>query len=207
MPDMYRKDDMDVAGFAVGIVEKSAIINSSLVNEGDIIAGIPSSGVHSNGFSLVRKIIKDKNLDLQKKYDWAGGKSLVDLLLTPTKLYFKIIDRMIKDKVEIHGISHITGGGFYENINRIIPGDVDASILEWTWKIPAIFKFLQDLGNIDRDEMFRVFNMGIGMVIITSPCGFDKARNIAGELGEDIYNIGTVTRGNGRVIIEESQRL
>lgn len=204
MPDMYRKDDIDVAGFAVGIIEKSAIINSSLVNEGDIVAGIPSSGVHSNGFSLVRKIIKDKKLDLQKKYDWASGKLLGDLLLTPTKLYFKIIDRMIKNKVEIHGISHITGGGFYENINRIIPGNMNASIPEGSWKIPSIFKFLQDLGNIDRDEMFRVFNMGIGMVIITSPGGFDKARNIAGELGEDIYNIGTVTRGNGKVIIEES---
>ena len=204
MPDMYRKDDIDVAGFAVGVIEKSAIINTSLVNEGDIIIGISSSGVHSNGFSLVRKLIKDENLELNKKYDWAGGKALGDLLLTPTKLYFKIIDEMIKNKVQVHGIAHITGGGFYENINRIIPTSMNASILEGSWKIPAIFKFLQELGNIDRDEMFRVFNMGIGMVIIASPGEFDKARNIAGELGEDIYNIGTVTRGDGKVVIEES---
>ncbi|MBU2563836.1 MAG: phosphoribosylformylglycinamidine cyclo-ligase [Actinobacteria bacterium] len=202
-PGMCEEDDIDIAGFAVGIIEKSAIINTGLVNEGDIIIGISSSGIHSNGFSLVRKLIKDKNLELNKKYDWADGMALGDLLLTPTKLYFKIIDKMIKNKVQVHGIAHITGGGFYENINRIIPGNMNASILEGTWRIPAIFKFLQDLGNIDRDEMFRVFNMGIGMVIITSPGEFDKARNIAGELGEDIYNIGTVTRGNGRVIIEE----
>jgi len=204
MPDMYRKDDIDVAGFAVGIIEKSAIISTSMVNEGDIIIGISSSGVHSNGFSLVRKLIKDKNLELNKKYKWADGKTLGDLLLTPTKLYFKIVDEMIKNKVQVHGIAHITGGGFYENINRIIPTSMNASILEGSWKIPAIFKFLQELGNIDRDEMFRVFNMGIGMVIIASSGEFDKARNIAGKLGEDIYNIGTVIRGDGKVIIEES---
>jgi len=175
-----------------------------MVNEGDIIIGISSSGVHSNGFSLVRKLIKDKNLELNKKYKWADGKTLGDLLLTPTKLYFKIVDEMIKNKVQVHGIAHITGGGFYENINRIIPTSMNASILEGSWKIPAIFKFLQELGNIDRDEMFRVFNMGIGMVIIASSGEFDKARNIAGKLGEDIYNIGTVIRGDGKVIIEES---
>jgi len=204
MPDMYGKDDIDIAGFAVGIIEKSAIINSGLVNVGDVIAGISSSGVHSNGFSLVRKLIEDKNLDLNKKYDWARGISLGDLLLTPTKLYFKIIDRMLKDKIGIHGIAHITGGGFYENINRIIPGDMDASIQKGSWMIPAVFKFLQELGNISIDEMFRVFNMGIGMVIIISPCDFDKVKNIAVELGESIYDIGSVTRGNGRVIIKES---
>lgn len=204
MPDMYREDDIDVAGFAVGIIEKSAIINYGLVSEGDVIAGISSSGVHSNGFSLVRKLIEDKNLDLNKKYDWADGISLGDLLLVPTKLYFKIIDRMLKDKIGIHGIAHITGGGFYENISRIIPGDMNAFIQEGSWRVPDVFKLLWELGNIDRDEMFRVFNMGIGMVIIISPRDFDKAKNIASELGEDIYNIGNVIRGNGRVIIKKS---
>jgi phosphoribosylformylglycinamidine cyclo-ligase len=203
-PGMCEEDDIDIAGFVVGVVEKSAIINSSLVREGDIIMGISSSGVHSNGFSLVRKLIEDKELDLNKIYDWADGMSLGNLLLAPTKLYFKIIDKMIKNKIGIHGIAHITGGGFYENINRIITGDMNASILEGSWRVPAVFKFLQELGNIDRDEMFRVFNMGIGMVVIIPPGGFDKARSIAKEMGEDIYNIGTVTRGNGRVIIKES---
>ncbi len=203
-PGMCEEDDIDIAGFAVGIIEKSAIINSGLVSEGDVIAGISSSGVHSNGFSLVRGLIEDKRLDLSKKYDWARGISLGDLLLTPTKLYFKIIDKMINNKVGIHGIAHITGGGFYENINRIIPGNMDALIQGGSWGVPDVFKFLQELGNIDEDEMFRVFNMGVGMVVIIAPGEFEKVKSIASEMGEDIYNIGNVVKGNGRVIIKES---
>ncbi len=200
-PGMCTEDDIDIAGFSVGIVEKTDIINTSLVREGDLIIGISSSGVHSNGFSLVRKLIEDKKLDLQKKYDWADGKPLGNLLLTPTKLYSRIINVMLKNKVEIHGIAHITGGGFYENINRIIPAGMDASIREGSWGVPAVFKFLQELGNIDRDEMFRVFNMGIGMTVIVSPGQFDRVSEIAGEMKEEIYNIGTVTSGSGKVII------
>lgn len=202
-PDMCEEDDIDIAGFAVGIIEKSAIINSDLVREGDVIAGISSSGVHSNGFSLVRKLIEDKELDLNKKYDWARGISLGSLLLTSTKLYSRIISKMIKSKIRIHGIAHITGGGFYENINRIIPGNMDALIREGSWGVPAVFKFLQELGNIDRDEMFRVFNMGIGMVVIIAPGEFEKVISITSEMREDIYNIGNVIRGNGKVIIKE----
>lgn len=203
-PGIGKVDDIDIAGFAVGIVEKSDIIKTDLVREGDIIMGIASSGIHSNGFSLVRKIISDKKVDLQKEYDWTEGKLLKDLLMTPTKLYFRIVDKIIKSKIEVHGIAHITGGGFYENINRIIPANMDASIQEGKWKIPAVFKFLQDMGNIDRDEMFRVFNMGIGMVIITSPDQFSRIEKIARELSEVVYNIGTVTGGSNRVIIKES---
>src|SRR4030066_2050429 len=168
-PGMSEEDDIDIAGFAVGIIEKAAIINPELVKEGDIVAGISSSGIHSNGFSLIRKLIDDKKLDLNKIYDWSGGLSLGKLLLTPTKLYFKIISRIIENKVKIHGIAHITGGGFYENINRIIPTNMDALIQEGSWEIPAMFKFFSELGNIDKKEMFRVFNMGIGMVIIINP--------------------------------------
>jgi phosphoribosylformylglycinamidine cyclo-ligase len=203
-PGMCEAEDIDIAGFAVGIVEKSDIINTSLVRKGDIIIGIASSGIHSNGFSLVRRLIADKKLDLQKIYGWTGEKTLRDLLMTPTKLYYRIIDKIIKSKIEIHGIAHITGGGFYENINRIIPGNMDAYIHEGKWKKPNIFKFLQDMGNIDRDEMFRVFNMGIGMVMITSPGQFSKLERIAGELKEKVYDIGTVKSGNGKVIIKES---
>ena len=203
-PGMCEADDIDIAGFAVGIVEKSDIINTGMVREDDIIIGIASSGIHSNGFSLVRKIIKDKEVDLLEVYDWAEGKTLKDLLMTPTKLYFGIIDKIIKNKAGVHGIAHITGGGFYENIKRVIPDNMDASVLEGKWKIPAVFKFLQNMGNIDRDEMFRVFNMGIGMVIITSPDQFSKVEKIAGELKEDVYRIGTVTSGDGKVIIKES---
>jgi len=205
MPDMYGKDDMDIAGFAVGIVEKSEIINTSLVKEGDIVVGISSSGIHSNGFSLVRKIIDDKKLDLDKKYKWAKGKTLKDLLLTPTKLYFRIINEIVsKSKVKVHGIAHITGGGFYDNISRIVSPNMNASISEGLWEILPIFKFLKDLGNIDKKEMFRVFNMGIGMVMIISQKDFDKVKKIAMELDEDIYRIGTVTHGSGKVIIGSS---
>ena len=203
-PGMSKEDDIDVAGFAVGIIEKSVIINPRLVKRGDIIAGLASSGIHSNGFSLVRKLIEDKQLDLDKKYDWGRGKSLGNLFLTPTRLYSRAVSKMIKNKVKIHGIAHITGGGFYENINRIIPGNMDASIKEGSWRVPAVFKFLQQLGDIDRDEMFRVFNMGIGMVLIIAPDEFDRTKNIAGDMGEDLYNIGIVTKGNGKVIIKES---
>ncbi len=203
-PGMGSGDDIDIAGFAVGIIEKAAIINPGLVKEGDIVAGISSSGMHSNGFSLIRKLIDDKKPDLNKIYDWSGGLPLGKLLLTPTKLYFKIISRIIENKVKIHGIAHITGGGFYENINRIIPTNMDALIQEGSWEIPAMFKFFSELGNIDKKEMFRVFNMGIGMVIIINPDDFSRVKKIAIETGENIYNIGTVIRGNGRVIIKGS---
>jgi phosphoribosylformylglycinamidine cyclo-ligase len=203
-PGVGEIDDIDIAGFAVGIVEKSDIIKPDLVREGDIIIGIASSGIHSNGFSLVRKIISDKNVDLQKEYNWTEGKLLKDLLMTPTKLYFRIVDRIIRSKIEVHGIAHITGGGFYGNINRIIPHNMDASIEEGKWEVPAVFKFLQDMGNIDRVEMFKVFNMGIGMVIITSPGQFNRVEGIARELKEEVYNIGTVTAGSNRVIIKGS---
>ncbi len=203
-PGVGKVDDIDIAGFAVGIVEKSEIIKHNLVREGDIIVGIASSGIHSNGFSLVRKIISDKKVDLQKEYDWTEGKLLKDILMVPTKLYFRIVDRIIKSKIEVHGIAHITGGGFYENINRIIPPNMDAFLQEGKWDVPAVFKFLQDMGNIDRDEMFRVFNMGIGMVMITSPGQFGRIEGIAGELKEKVYKIGTVTTGSNRVIIKES---
>lgn len=200
-PGMSVEDDIDIAGFAVGIIEKSEIITPGLVNDGDIVAGISSSGIHSNGFSLIRKLIDDKKLDLNKIYDWSGGLPLGNLLLTPTRLYLKLINKIVENKVKIHGIAHITGGGFYENINRIIPGNMNAVIQEGSWEIPPIFKFLQELGNIDKKEMFRVFNMGIGMVIIISPDEFGKVKKIAIEMGENIYNTGTVTRGNGKVTI------
>ena len=202
-PDMCSEDDIDIAGFAVGIIEEAAIINPGMIKEGDLIIGISSSGIHSNGFSLIRKLIKDKKLNLGKKYNWTGNVTLGNLLLTPTKLYFKIINRMIESKIKIHGIAHITGGGFYENISRIIPGSMNALIQEGSWGIPAVFNFFQELGNIDKEEMFRVFNMGIGMVIIIPPEQFNKIKNIAEEMGEDIYNIGTITAGDGSVIIKE----
>jgi len=202
-PGMSAEDDIDIAGFAVGIVEKESIINCSLVREGDAIVGISSSGVHSNGFSLVRKLIDDKKVDITKSYSWTGKMSLGDYLLTPTRLYFKLINRIIEKGVKIHGIANITGGGFYENINRIIPEDMNAFIKKGSWKIPGVFEFLQKLGNIDEREMFRVFNMGIGMVFIISPDEFDKVKGIAEGMQENVFHIGNVIKGDGKVVIGE----
>ena len=202
MPDMYGKDDIDVAGFAVGIVDRSNVMDKGSVKEDDIIVGISSSGIHSNGFSLVRKIIIDKNLDLNAKYDWSKDKTLAGVLLTPTKLYFGIMDEIInRSGIKVHGVAHITGGGFYENINRIIPNNLDAVIVEGSWEVPVIFKVLQDIGSIDRKEMYRVFNMGIGMVIIIPPCDFNEMKRVAEKHCEDIYKIGKVTSGGGKVKI------
>jgi len=202
-PGMSGSDEIDIAGFAVGIVEKEAVINPSLVKEGDIIAGISSSGIHSNGFSLVRKLIDDNNIELNKKYWWTENMTLGDILLTPTKLYPVIINKMIEDGISIHGIAHITGGGFYENINRVIPDNMDALIKEGSWKVPEVFGFLQAVGNIDKKEMFRIFNMGIGIVTIIPPGQFEEAKRIAVEMKEEIYNIGTIVNGSGKVIIKK----
>ncbi|MBM3712013.1 MAG: phosphoribosylformylglycinamidine cyclo-ligase [Actinobacteria bacterium] len=205
MPDMYNSDDIDLAGFIVGIVEKSKIIKSCLVREGDIALGIASSGIHSNGFSLIRKIIKVKGLDLKKNYGFKemefSNKSLGKVLLTPTKLYFKLLNLYLSKKLKISGIAHITGGGFYENINRIIPADLDVEIEDGSWQVYEIFKFIQKLGNIKKDEMFRVFNMGIGMVLILNPELEEEAVKLATIAGERAYRIGRVVKGTGRVIL------
>ncbi|MBE3094759.1 MAG: phosphoribosylformylglycinamidine cyclo-ligase [Actinobacteria bacterium] len=201
MPDIYSKDDIDLAGFVVGVVEKASIIKPGLVKKNDIIVGLPSSGVHSNGFSLVRKIIKDKKIKLSHKMDKQRNTTLADALLVPTKLYFAIISKLLDRGINLHGIAHITGGGFYENINRIIPKNLNALINMGSWEIPGIFNFLKDAGNISKNEMFRVFNMGIGMVLIIDPADYEKVKKISSLAGEEISKIGIVTEGNGEVII------
>lgn len=182
MPGMYADGEYDIAGFSVGAVEKEDLIDASKVKEGDVLIALPSSGVHSNGFSLVRKIIKERNLDLDKVYPEVDKeKTLGEVLLTPTRIYVKPVLGMMKS-VQPHGIAHITGGGFYENIPRILPEGLCALIDENSWEIPPIFRFLSKEGGIDRREMFNVFNMGVGMVIVV-----DK---------EDVENALTILRGN-----------
>ncbi|MBN2073213.1 MAG: phosphoribosylformylglycinamidine cyclo-ligase [Actinobacteria bacterium] len=203
MPDMYAVNEIDLAGFAVGIAEKSRLITPSRVKRDDILVGITSSGIHSNGFSLVRKIIREKGLDLFSKLKWTGGKKLGEVLLTPTKLYYGIINRIInKEKIDIHGIANITGGGFYDNINRIIPSSMDACIYGSRWSVPPVFTALQELGNIDSKEMYRVFNMGIGMVVIIPEKEFSKVQEAAKGTGENVLAIGEVKDGNGKVIVK-----
>lgn len=203
MPDIYSKDDIDLAGFVVGVVEKASIIKPDLVKRNDIIIGLPSSGVHSNGFSLIRKIIKDKKIKLNTRIDKQSDTTLADELLIPTKLYFRIISKLLDGGIGLHGIAHITGGGFYENINRIIPKNLDASINMGSWKIPGIFNFLQSKGNISKSEIFRVFNMGIGMVTIIDLADYEKVKKISLLAGEQIFKIGTMTEGRGEVIIND----
>ena len=164
MPGMYLEDDYDIAGFTVGAVEKDKLIDCSKVGPDDVLIGLASSGVHSNGFSLVRKVVYDNQLDLNKNYPELGDKTLGEVLLTPTCIYVKPVLEALKI-ADIHGIAHITGGGFDENIPRILPEGCGVEIKEGSWEIPPIFIFLEKYGKIPHREMFNIFNMGIGMVI------------------------------------------
>lgn len=196
MPDMYDEDEYDIAGFTVGAVEKSKLIDGSKVKVGDLLIGLASSGVHSNGFSLVRKIIfKDNQLDLNKKYDTLPD-TLGNVLLTPTRIYVRPVLEVLK-KVNIHAICHITGGGFDENIPRVLHIGQGISIQEGSWEMPAIFPFLEKLGKIDHREMFNIFNMGIGMVLVISPNDQDEVLALFEKLGEKASVIGKVTSEEG----------
>jgi len=204
MPDMYDEDEYDIAGFTVGAVEKSKLIDGSKVNVGDTLIGLASSGVHSNGFSLVRKIVfKDNQLDLNKQYETLPD-TLGNVLLTPTRIYVKPVLEVLKS-VDIHAICHITGGGFDENIPRALRPGQGIFVDEHNWGMPAIFPFLEKYGNVDHREMFNVFNMGIGMVLMVDPKDTDKTVKMFNELGEKAYVIGNVTDKEGVVDIRLKQ--
>jgi phosphoribosylformylglycinamidine cyclo-ligase len=201
MPDMYGEDEYDIAGFTVGAVEKSRLIDGSKVNVGDILIGLASSGVHSNGFSLVRKIVfKDNHLDLNTQYDTLPD-TLGNVLLTPTRIYVKPVLEVLKN-VDIHAICHITGGGFDENIPRALRPGQGIFVDEHNWEKPAIFSFLEQYGKVDHREMFNVFNMGIGMVLMVDPKDADRTVAMFNELGEKAYVIGHVTDREGVVDIK-----
>lgn len=193
MPGMYAPDDYDIAGFTVGAVEKDDLIDGKKVAEGDVLIGLPSTGVHSNGFSLVRKIVKDAGLDLNKKYEETGGKTLGEVLLTPTAIYVKPVLALIKE-VDVHGVAHITGGGFVENIPRMIPEGLKYDIKEGAWTILPVFNLLEKYGKIPHEEMFNIFNMGIGMVIAVSPEDADKAVENLKKQGIDAKKIGKIVK-------------
>lgn len=195
MPGLYSEDEIDLAGFVVGVVEKDSIINPGMVSAGDLVFGIESSGFHSNGYSLIRKIIKEKNINLKKD-------NLGEKLMEPTRLYSSFINGALDYGIKINGIANITGGGFYENINRIIPDNMDVKIESASWEVPGPFIYFKEIASIDDCEMFRVFNMGIGMVIIISPGWKDGLLKYSRETNESIYLIGSVQNGSGKVIIE-----
>ncbi len=191
-PGMMPEDDYDLAGFTVGIVDKNKALNKENVEPGDIIIALPSSGVHSNGFSLVRKVFDIENADLNKIYPQLDNKTLGEVLLTPTEIYVRPILKLI-EKVNVKSIAHITGGGFYENIPRALPDNLGASIKEEAVKILPIFNLIQEKGDITKHDMFNTFNMGVGMIVIVSPG--EKEETIRGleEEGLKPYKIGYVS--------------
>ncbi len=202
MPGFYDVDEYDLAGFTVGIVDKDKIIDGSKVSDGDVIIGIASSGVHSNGYSLVRKVfnIDDGDNAAVKEYNEKLGMSIAEALLTPTKLYVKPMLDVIS-KVDVKAISHITGGGFYENIPRMLPEGKKAVIKKGSWKILPIFEVIAETGNIPEKDMFGTYNMGIGMMFAVDKNDVDKAMEILKNNGETAYVIGTVENGEHGVEI------
>ena len=199
MPGMYEGGDYDIAGFTCGVVEKSQLIDGSKVKVGDVLVGIASSGVHSNGFSLVRKVVADNNLDLNASYEELNGAKLGETLLTPTKIYVRQVLEVIRN-CDVHGICHITGGGFDENIPRVLHEGQGLEIAEGSWEILPVFRLLEKYGNIPHREMFNIFNMGIGMVVVLDESQAQQAIDILTAAGEKASVIGRVTDTEGVVI-------
>ncbi len=200
-PGMMPVEDYDLAGFAVGIVDKKKIIDNTKVSEGDVIIALKSSGVHSNGFSLVRKVFDIENCDLTAYTHKLEGKTLGETLLTPTKIYVKSVLKLIEE-VEVKAISHITGGGFYENIPRSLPEGFTAKIKKADVDVLPIFKLIAEVGNIPERDMFNTFNMGVGMSIVVKKDEAEKALEILKNAGEEAYLLGEIVKGEEGVILE-----
>ena len=201
-PGMMPEEDYDLAGFSVGLVDKKKIIDNSRMAEGDVVIALASSGVHSNGFSLVRKVFDvEHNPDLMKPNEFLGGKSIAETLLTPTRIYVKSILALL-EKVDVKGISHITGGGFYENIPRSIPDGLCARIDKSAVKILPIFRLIAETGKIPERDMFNTFNMGVGMSVVVPAAQADEALELLTAHGEDAYVIGSIVKNEEKVILE-----
>ena len=200
MPGFYPEDEYDLAGFCVGVVDKDKILDNTTIKEGDVIIGIPSSGVHSNGFSLVRKVFDVEKTDIKAPVAELGGKSLGETLLTPTKIYVKPMQKLF-DNITVKAVSHITGGGFYENIPRSIPDGFTAKIEKSAVKILPIFDLIAKTGKIAERDMFNTFNMGVGMSIVVNKNDADVALKLLKETGEDAYVMGEIAKGDESVII------
>ena len=199
MPGMYGGGEYDIAGFTCGVVEREKLIDGSKVKVGDVLIGIASSGVHSNGFSLVRKIVSDNNFDLHQPHADLGEKPLGEVLLTPTRIYVKQVLEVIR-QCNVHGISHITGGGFDENIPRILQDGQGVEVTEGSWEILPVFRFLEKWGGVAHREMFNIFNMGVGMVIALDEAEAEKAIEILTAAGEKASVIGRIVEGEGVTI-------
>lgn len=196
MPGMYSEGEYDIAGFTVGIVDKKKMIDGGTIAAGDTVIGLASSGIHSNGFSLVRRLLlEEAGYGLQQELEELGGAKLGDVLIEPTRIYVKSALKLI-EQVKVKGMAHITGGGFIENIPRMLPDGVNVNIEYGSWPILPIFELMQKKGGITNRDMFTTFNMGVGLVVVVPAEQAEEALRIASELGEQAYRIGTVTEGS-----------
>jgi phosphoribosylformylglycinamidine cyclo-ligase len=207
MPDTYKENNFDMAGFAVGVVERRKIITPKNVRKGDVILGLASSGLHSNGYALARNIcFKVNTFQPTDNISELDGRLLGDVLLTPTKIYVRPIIKLLsqyKVKKVIHGMAHITGAGLPGNIPRVLPRNCDAVLKKSSWPPQAIFKFLAEKGPVEEEEMFRVFNMGIGFVLVVAEDFADSISDKLTHYGENVYKIGRITSGSGNVVIKD----
>lgn len=207
MPGMYGENDYDLAGFAVGVAEKSELLSADKVKAGDVLIGLPSSGIHSNGFSLVRKIFfQDNNFSLEDVLPELGGKTLADVLLEPTKIYVNEVLPLI-NKGLINGVSHVTGGGFVENLPRMIEDNLGIEIDKGSWEIPAIFSVMKEQGKLQEEEMYEIFNMGIGMVLAVSLEHVETVKQELNSMEESYFEIGRVTVKNKEAILFNEEQL
>lgn len=202
-PGVMAKDDYDLAGFCVGVVDRPKMILPEMVQEGDAILGIASSGLHSNGYSLARRVLIDESADLSQytaPQDRFGGESLVDAMLKPTRIYVKPILGLLEAGLPVHGVAHITGGGITENLNRVLPENLDAEV-EWgTWDVPAVVQAAVEAANLSDTEAYRTFNMGVGMCVVCDPDAVDDIAESLTAAGETVFPVGRIVKGTGRVI-------
>lgn len=206
MPDIYGKGEFDMAGFAVGVVEKDRVITGENVKKGDVVLGLASSGIHSNGYSLVRHIcFKQHKYKMNDRIKELGLAVLGDVLLEPTKIYVRPVVNLLeqyKRKCPVHAMAHITGGGLVGNIPRVVPKSMDVVLERGSWPIPEVFNFLQEKGPVEEREMYRVFNMGIGFVLIVDKKAVGEIKTTLEESGEKVYQIGQITAGDNKVVIK-----
>jgi phosphoribosylformylglycinamidine cyclo-ligase len=200
MPGFYPADEYDLAGYSTGVVDRDRILNNAETEPGDVVIALPSSGVHSNGFSLVRKVFDVEHADLKSPVEALGGKSLGETLLTPTRIYVKPV-LAVMEKIRVKGVSHITGGGFYENMPRSIPDGLGVRIKRSAVRVPPIFDLIRCRGDIDERDMFNTFNMGVGMSVVVSPEDADEALAVLKENGEDAYRIGEIEAAEEKIAI------
>ena len=200
-PGLMPDDDYDVAGFSVGIVDEEKIIDGKKLSQGDVLIGLASTGVHSNGFSLVRKVFDVEHADLTSPVEALGGKSLGETLLTPTRIYVKAVKALLKGGVDIHAVSHITGGGFYENVPRMMTDGLTAQIKLGSFPVLPIFELIQKTGNIPERDMYNTFNMGVGMILAVPAAQAQQTLDILSAAGETAYQIGEVVAGEDGVVL------